>query len=97
MKTIRLSDYAQDIEDAMVRYADAYRTHTPEGLLEFSIRYSDKFVKVYTGVEFLGAREHYLRPAEVDVYKVTLYSGDGKERRPSVERDYEFNAQTIYS
>ncbi len=97
MKTIKLSDYAQDIEDAIIRYTDAYRTETPEGLLEFSINYSDEYVKVYTGVEFLGAREHYLRPADVNVGEVNLYLKGGKMVKPDVIRDYEFNAEKIFS
>ena len=97
MKTIKLSDYAQDIEDAMIRHTDAYRTETPEGLLEFSINYSDEYVKVYTGVEFLGAREHYLRPADVNVGKVNLYLKNDRIIKPDVVRDYEFNAEKIFS
>lgn len=97
MITIKLSEYAQDIEDAMIRHTDAYRTETPEGLLEFSINYSDEYVKVYTGVEFLGAREHYLRPADVNVGEVNLYRKDDKIIKPNVVSDYEFNAEKIYS
>ena len=97
MRTIRLSDYAQDIEDAMIRHAGAYRTETPEGLLEFSINYSDEYVKVYTGVEFLGAREQYLRPADVNVGEVNLYLKDDRMVKPDVVRDYEFNAEKIFS
>lgn len=97
METIRLSDYAEDIEDAMIRQEGAYRTETAEGLLEFSIRYSDEHVTVYTGVEFLGDRESYLRPADVDIDEVNLYLPDERVIKPSVVRDYEFNAEKIYT
>lgn len=97
MKTVKLSDYAKDIEDAMIRYADAFRTETPEGVLEFSIRYSDEFVTVYTGVEFLGAREHYLRPADVSVEEMEFLPFTESKEEPVLIRDYEFDTAKIFS
>ena len=96
MKTVKLSDYAEDIEDAMVRYEDACCIHTSEGLLEFSINYSEEQVAVYTGVDFLGDRESYLRPKSIDVNEINLYCENGEILQPEIIRDHKFDAEKIY-
>lgn len=97
MKTVRLSDYAGDIEDAMLRQKNELLIDTPEGKLKFVIGYSEEQVKEYTGVTFLGDRESYLRPASAGVENVHLLTPDGTVLKPEIIRDYQFDTKKIFS
>ena len=97
MKTVRLSDYVGDIEDAILRQKNKLLVDTPDGKLEFILGYSEEQVTEYTGVTFLGDRESYLRPASAGVENVHLLTPDGTVSKPEIIRDYQFDTKKIFS
>lgn len=97
MKTVRLSDYARDIEDAMLRQKNELLIDTPDGKLKFVIGYSEEQKTEYTGVTFLGDRESYQIPVSAEVEKVSFSASNGTVSKPELIRDYEFDTKKIFS
>lgn len=97
MKTVRLSDYAGDIEDAILRQKNKLLVDTPDGKLEFILGYSEEQVTEYTGVTFFGDKESYLIPVSAEVEKVSFSALDGTVSKPEIIRDYQFDTKKIFS
>lgn len=96
MKSVRLSDFAEGIKDAISDYKGAYREETPEGTLEFALDYSEETQPSYTGVEHLGARECYRIPKYVVVEEVNLYTPKREVVPMDFIQDCQFNPIEIY-